>query len=57
MKKSYKKPEVLVVNIESSQIICLSSDAGLTPGGPGNGESRAADYRMRGSDWDNYFND
>ena len=55
MKKSYIKPEVLEVNIESSQIICFSDNAGLTPGGPGNGNSRAPEMR-RGSDWDEYFN-
>jgi hypothetical protein len=54
MKKSYQKPEVLVVNIESSQIICLSTNAGLTPGGGGNGEGRAPEIRMRGSDWSDY---
>lgn len=55
MKKSYNKPEILVVNLESSQIICFSDNAGLDNGGPGHGEGRAADYRMRGSDWDEYF--
>ncbi|MBQ7237592.1 MAG: hypothetical protein IJS20_02250 [Bacteroidales bacterium] len=56
MKKSYNKPEILVVNLESSQIICFSDNAGLDNGGPGHGDGRAADYRMRGSDWDEYFN-
>ena len=58
MKKSYKKPEALVIDIEVSQLVCLSninSNVGLTPGGGGNGDARAPEMR-RGSDWDEYLN-
>ncbi len=57
MKKSYSKPEFLVVNIELSRSLCtVSTNVGVEFPGGGNGEGRAADYRMRGSDWDEYFN-
>ena len=57
MKKSYSKPEFLVINIDTEEGLCaMSSNAGIEFPGGGNGDSRAADMR-RGSDWDNYFND
>ena len=56
MKKSYSKPEFLVVNIELSQSLCtMSNNAGIEFPGGGNGEGRAPEMR-RGSDWDEYFN-
>ena len=55
MKKSYSKPEFLVININLSESLCVvSTNAGIEFPGGGNGDSRAADYRSRGNDWYDY---
>ena len=52
MKKSYIKPKIQVVQIELSQVLCLSSDnnGDVHIGGPGSGDGRAARHR----DWQDW---